>query len=57
MMLPVIYFCAVINNGTIYWRDDRIYKTEEGARKRQNELKAEHPKGLVILYADDFKMA
>jgi len=57
MMLPVIYFCAVINNGTIYWRDDRIYKTEEGARKRQNELKKEHPKGLVILYADDFKMA
>lgn len=57
MEIPIIYFCAVVNNGNMYWRDDRIYKTETGARKRQNELKAQHPKGLVVLYSDDFKMA
>lgn len=57
MEIPIIYFCAVVNNGNMYWRDDRLYKTEMGARKRQQELQAEHPKGLVVLYSDDFKMA
>ena len=57
MEIPIIYFCAVVNNGNMYWRDDRIYKTETGARKRQDELKVQHPKGLVVLYSDDFKMA
>jgi len=57
MMLPVIYFCAVINNGTIYWRDDRLYTTEKGVKKRLEFLKSYHKKGLVVLYADDFKQA
>lgn len=57
MEFPIIYFCAVVNNGNIYWRDDKLYKTESGARKRQKELQKEHPKGLVVLYSDDFKMA
>lgn len=57
MEIPIIYFCAVVNNGNMYWRDDKLYKTEAGARKRQKELQNDHPKGLVVLYSDDFKMA
>lgn len=55
MNLPIIYFVAVVNNGIIYWQDDRLYKTEQGARKRKEELIDKHPKA-VILYADEFKM-
>lgn len=56
-MIPIIYFVAVIHNGLMYWRDDRIYKTEDGARKRLEILKKEHQGSLVVLYADDFKQA
>ena len=56
-MIPIIYFVAVIKDGLMYWRDDRLYKTEEGARKRLEVLKKEHPKNLCVLYADDFKRA
>ena len=56
-MIPIIFFVAVIKDGLMYWRDDRLYKTEEGARKRLEALKKEHPKNLCVLYADDFKRA
>jgi len=57
MELPIIFFVAVVNDGLMYWRDDRLYKTEEGARKRLEALKKDHPKELCVLYADDFKRA
>jgi len=55
--LPIIFFVAVVKDGVMYWKDDRLYKTEEGARKRQQTLLKKHPKHLHVLYADDFKMA
>ncbi|MEK3995490.1 hypothetical protein MKY29_12115 [Psychrobacillus sp. FSL K6-2365] len=54
-MIPIIYFVAVIKDGIMYWQDDRLYRTEEGARKRKEKLLANHPKELTILYADEFK--
>lgn len=54
-MMPIIYFVAVIKDGTMYWQDDRLYRTEDGARKRKDKLLSEHPQYLTILYADDFK--
>lgn len=56
-MIPIIYFVAVVSNGVIYWQDDRLYRTEDGARKRKDKLLSNHPNGLTILYADDFKQA
>lgn len=56
MELPIIFFVAVVKDGVIYWRDDRLYKTEDGARKRLEFLKKEHTKHICVLYADDFKM-
>ena len=57
MELPIIFFVAVVKDGLMYWRDDRLYKTEDGARKRLEALKEKHPTYLCVLYADDFKMA
>ena len=54
-MIPIIYFVAIINNGAMVWQDDRLYRTEDGARKRKDKLIGEHPKHLTILYADEFK--
>ncbi|MCZ8541979.1 hypothetical protein [Psychrobacillus psychrodurans] len=56
-MIPIIYFVAVIKDGTMYWQDERLYRTEEGARKRKEKLLAQHPKHLTVLYADEFKQA
>lgn len=56
-MIPIIYFVAIINNGAMIWRDDRLYHTEEGAKKRKDKLLSEHPSELTILYADEFKQA
>lgn len=56
-MIPIIYFVAVIQNSAMVWQDDRLYRTEEGARKRKEKLLAQHPQHLTILYADEFKQA
>jgi hypothetical protein len=55
MNIPIIYFVAVIKDGVMYWQDDKIYRTEEGAKKRKDKLLSEHPKQLTVLYADEFK--
>ena len=56
-MIPVIYFVAAIQNGAMIWQDDRLYRTEEGARKRKDKLLAQGNQKLTILYADEFKQA
>jgi hypothetical protein len=37
MNIPIIYFVAVIKDGVMYWQDDKIYRTEEGAKKRKEK--------------------
>lgn len=56
-MIPIIYFVAVIQNGAIIWQDDRLYRTEDGAKIRKEKLISQHPSELTILYADEFKQA
>lgn len=56
-MIPILYFVAVISDGAMTWHDDRVYKTENGARRRRKNLQEDHAQAFTILYADEFKQA
>lgn len=56
-MIPIIYFVAVIKDGAMIWKDDRLYRTEKGAKRRKDKLNAQNFQKLTVLYADEFKQA